>query len=305
MGAPLMKRYVIDLFCGEGGATVGYMEAGYTCVGVENISDRAKRYEKTGSKVYDGDFIEGFEYWRDKLGDENIAFVHASPPCQTFSTATPDYARVRYTDYMSITRQLLEKSGIPFVIENVPRAFKMCGWEPTIILNGRMFADLWAEWDFWNQPATLMPFKGRLVNGKVMTQRQAIEQITDSDGNYFEEEWKKSRAYSKKARPMVDGQRWGVLRPRAFLASFHIDSLECVRDDNVYAVTVTTSPNATCTWNQLNRTTLKPESASAIMAGQKFKGKLDHMSMDGVGEAIPPDYALHIAQSFKKWEKFK
>jgi DNA (cytosine-5)-methyltransferase 1 len=46
--------------------------------------------------------------------------VHASPPCQRFSTATLDGSR--HPDLIGMTRSLLEEYDRPYVIENVPAA---------------------------------------------------------------------------------------------------------------------------------------------------------------------------------------
>lgn len=294
----MSRRYVVDLFSCEGGAAVGYEAAEFSLLGVEKDPERSRNYP---FQCETADFRAGLDHWLERHGDD-VAFIHASPPCQTFSTATPDYARARYLDLMQPTRELLEGTGKPWVIENIPRAFRALGWEPTATLNGEMFPDLWCDWDFWGQSATLKPYKGRINpgTGKPYTQQEAVEEITGPDGNYLPGEGKeKSRGYNRRPRVMVAGQRWGVLRPRAFLASFPI-SEPSERRAPVYIVSVTTSPNNTCTWNQLNRTTLTPRSAAAIMAGQKFKGKLDHMSMKGAGESIPPEYTLHIARCYEE-----
>ena len=56
--------------------------------------------------------------------------IHASPPCQAFSTSTAD--RSRHPDLIAPTRALLEESGRPYVIENVQGAplsgyLRLCG----------------------------------------------------------------------------------------------------------------------------------------------------------------------------------
>ncbi len=50
--------------------------------------------------------------------------IHASPPCQAYTMAaqTQRNAGVVYPDLLAPTRELLEASGLPWVIENVPRA---------------------------------------------------------------------------------------------------------------------------------------------------------------------------------------
>lgn len=72
---------LLDLFCGAGGAAVGYHRAGFTeIVGVDNKPQ--PRYPFT--------FVLGdaLEYVREH-GREFDA-IHASPPCQKFTTLTMD-----------------------------------------------------------------------------------------------------------------------------------------------------------------------------------------------------------------------
>lgn len=64
-------------------------------------------------------------------------FVWASPPCQAYTQASLSQRRAgkAYPDLMSATRKKLIDSGIPYIIENVPRA----PMRPDIILCGSMF----------------------------------------------------------------------------------------------------------------------------------------------------------------------
>jgi DNA (cytosine-5)-methyltransferase 1 len=59
--------------------------------------------------------------------------IHASPPCQAYSTATLDHSR--HPDFYEPTRNLLQNMGLPWVIENVIGAPYQSG----IILCGSMF----------------------------------------------------------------------------------------------------------------------------------------------------------------------
>jgi DNA (cytosine-5)-methyltransferase 1 len=96
---------LLDLFCGAGGAAMGYHRAGFEVVGVDNRPQPNYPFE----------FIQGdaLAYVRGLLlGDWDWAdAVHASPPCQDYSTA------MRHP-----VRELLQKTGLPWVIENVPGA---------------------------------------------------------------------------------------------------------------------------------------------------------------------------------------
>ena len=74
----------------------------------------------------------GDEWW---LSD--FDFIHASPPCQFVTYAASQWRKAgrTYPDLIAPTRQLLQAAGLPYVIENVPRAPLI----NPIILTGAMF----------------------------------------------------------------------------------------------------------------------------------------------------------------------
>jgi DNA (cytosine-5)-methyltransferase 1 len=110
----------LDLFSGAGGAAMGYHRAGFDVVGVDLASQPRYPFE-----FHQGDAMT----W--PLGGFDV--VHASPPCQRYSTATPD--RSAHPDLYGPTRDRLEASGVPWVIENVIGAPYRCG----LVLCGSMF----------------------------------------------------------------------------------------------------------------------------------------------------------------------
>lgn len=125
-----MTARLLDLFCGEGGAAAGYIAAGFDVTGVD-LQDKAKRYP--------GTFVRGdaMEYLA-KHGHEYDA-IHASPPCQAYSIATagnPE-ARAKHGRFIAVTRDLLELTGKPWVIENVQQA--RSEMNDPILLCGRTF----------------------------------------------------------------------------------------------------------------------------------------------------------------------
>jgi DNA (cytosine-5)-methyltransferase 1 len=48
--------------------------------------------------------------------------IHASPPCQAYSMANNIHGRDDHPDLLAEVRELLEATGLPYVIENVPGA---------------------------------------------------------------------------------------------------------------------------------------------------------------------------------------
>ena len=119
----MVKRMrILDLFCGAGGAAMGYNRAGFDVVGVD-INPQPN---------YPFEFIIGDAM--ELVSETSKAFdaIHASPPCQGYSTVTPNkhnHARV-----IDMVREALEATALPYVIENVEGAarnlrdpIRLCG----------------------------------------------------------------------------------------------------------------------------------------------------------------------------------
>ena len=114
---------LLDLFCGAGGASVGYHRAGFDVVGVD-----IEPHPDYPFPLLVADALEFVLDWADAW---NFDAIHASPPCQRFSTATGDN-RDKWPDLIESTRQALDATGLPWVIENVPQAplqdpIRLCG----------------------------------------------------------------------------------------------------------------------------------------------------------------------------------
>ena len=108
------KPRLLDLFCGAGGASKGYQDAGFQIVGVDINPQPNYPFE-----FHQDDALEwgaGFDWVED------FDAIHASPPCQAF-TAYRRTGRVgEYPDLIAETRELLNKTGLPWVMENVEGA---------------------------------------------------------------------------------------------------------------------------------------------------------------------------------------
>ena len=103
---------LLDLFCGAGGAAMGYHRAGFTnIVGVDNRSQ--KRYPFTFVQA------DALEYLAEHGGEFDV--IHASPPCQAYSRLRhlPWLSGREYPRLIERTRSLLIASSKPYVIENV------------------------------------------------------------------------------------------------------------------------------------------------------------------------------------------
>ena len=110
-----MKPRLLDLFCCEGGASMGYYRAGWDVTGVDILPRFAKRYP---FRFVAANALEyAADHWRE------YDAIHASPPCQAYSIATLGSGKQgNHPRLVEPTREALAATGLPYVIENVPRA---------------------------------------------------------------------------------------------------------------------------------------------------------------------------------------
>lgn len=103
------NKYVLDLFCGDGLAAQGYIESGFITIGADLVD----------TKYYPGYFLK--MDWREALirFSPMVEFIHASPPCQTHSKLK-GLCKYQYSNYTSLVKKWLERTGKKYVIENVP-----------------------------------------------------------------------------------------------------------------------------------------------------------------------------------------
>lgn len=121
------RPLLLDLFCGAGGAAMGYHRAGFDVVGVDLNPQPNYPFA-----FYQADALEFLLDFGGKFDA-----VHASPPCQRYSAMSkcrPGIAE-EYPDLVDQVRNLLVMNGLPCVIENVPGAPLL---DP-ITLCGQMF----------------------------------------------------------------------------------------------------------------------------------------------------------------------
>lgn len=107
---------LLDLFCGAGGASVGYRRAGFDVVGVD-IHPQPN---------YPFPFVQedamGYLQYFYRSPFDAFDAIHASPPCQGYSTQTAD--KSKHQRLIEPVRKLLDQTGLPYVIENVEGARK-------------------------------------------------------------------------------------------------------------------------------------------------------------------------------------
>jgi DNA (cytosine-5)-methyltransferase 1 len=119
----MTRPWLLDLFCGAGGAAMGYASMGFEVIGADIV------YQQN----YPFEFHQA-----DALTFPLVGFdaIHASPPCQHYANVTrwrgdPD----DHPDLIGPTRKRLAASGVPWVIENIPEA----PIRPDYLLCGSMF----------------------------------------------------------------------------------------------------------------------------------------------------------------------
>lgn len=116
---------LLDLFCGAGGAGMGYSRAGFDVTGVD-IKPQ---------KNYPFPFVQAdaLEYLAQHGHEYDV--IHASPPCQAYAGVTAWRGdRSKHPDLIAATQAGIRTLNVPYVIENVPDArrylrtpFMLCG----------------------------------------------------------------------------------------------------------------------------------------------------------------------------------
>ena len=115
---------LLDLFCGAGGAAMGYHRAGFDeIIGIDIVDQPNYPFEFIQADALTHP-LEGFD------------LVHASPPCQAYSVAGLAFPILRSGRYPALIEPIRERlQGRSYVIENVPGA----PLRADIILCGSMF----------------------------------------------------------------------------------------------------------------------------------------------------------------------
>lgn len=131
-----MKPRLLDLFCGPGFAARGYALAGWEVVGIDIEPQPFYPFE-----FHHADALRALEVLIDGAWDvvdgvfpvRPFGGIHASPPCFRYSSITAvSGTPTDHPDLVGPTRDLLERTGLPWVMENVPRSplrspYVICG----------------------------------------------------------------------------------------------------------------------------------------------------------------------------------
>jgi DNA (cytosine-5)-methyltransferase 1 len=118
----MSRPRLLDLFCGAGGAAVGYDRAGFDVVGVDVKPQPHYPFEFVQADAMTSP-LDGFDAY------------HASAPCQDHTPLAALVGTHGTGWLLGAIRERLSATGKPFVLENVPGA----PMRPDVILCGHMF----------------------------------------------------------------------------------------------------------------------------------------------------------------------
>jgi DNA (cytosine-5)-methyltransferase 1 len=145
-----MKPKLLDLYCKAGGCSAGYAKAGFEVIGVDiNLQPN-----------YPFEFIQAdaLEILKDRSFISQFDVIAASPPCQFHSKAKSlSVARNggkygNHVDLIPQTRELLQESGKPYIIENVAGA----PLNNPVKLFGSQFKNLYTQRERWFESNILL-----------------------------------------------------------------------------------------------------------------------------------------------------
>jgi DNA (cytosine-5)-methyltransferase 1 len=122
-----MKATVIDLFCGCGGLSCGFMKAGYDIViGIDNWKDAIETFNYNHTKNV-GKVLDLSNAQPDELGiKNNIDVIIGGPPCQGYSIAGKRIIEDERNElYKSFVRFVDHYKPKAFLMENVPNIISM------------------------------------------------------------------------------------------------------------------------------------------------------------------------------------
>lgn len=124
----MRRPKALDLFCRNGGTSVGLHRAGFDVTGVDQLDCSA---------VYPFEFVQGDAIEYAKEHGHEYELIMAGPPCQNqISITKANRKRPGWVDdhenLIPPTRQALDAIGVPYMIENPPSEYiradvSLCG----------------------------------------------------------------------------------------------------------------------------------------------------------------------------------
>ena len=154
----MSRPRLLDLGCCRGGGAWGYWLAGFDVIGVD-IEPQP---------LYPFPMVVG-DMTNPPVDLRAFDAIHASPPCQRYSTSTASTGNPEaHPDLIPPVRELLESSGLPYVIENVEgaplrRDLVLCGSMFGLQVRRHRVFEL-GHWIAWGAPPCQHRRQGRTVD---------------------------------------------------------------------------------------------------------------------------------------------
>jgi len=137
---------ILSLFCSAGGDSVGYHRSGFDVIGVDILTQPNYPFEFVHANALE--MLADLARWPKA---HRLAAIHASPPCQRYSDlAHRNGNGDAWPDLIGPVREMLEATGLPYVIENVEGAplrdpITLCGtmFPGLRVIRHRLFETNW------------------------------------------------------------------------------------------------------------------------------------------------------------------
>ena len=279
----MAEHTVLDLFCGEGGAALGYAQAGFRVIGVdmnhptnphatENFIKKLR--PKDGHLIFKGDWKAGLElFWR------HVDLIHASPPCQLYSGARGGRGDdSQHPDLIHEVRNALKGRDVPFVIENVKGARKQL--DHPEMLCGCMF-ELTVKYATPRDPSNPLAKEVKFKTGK----GKPIERDCGC------------QVYGICNPKHLTEHTYGLRRERFFESGGWILSTPSKHNQEHHKL-----PNIPVTSGNPSSFYYANGSFPISVDAKKTVMGCDWMTPKGIAEAIPPAFTHYIGERFLEWQ---
>lgn len=280
MSAPVL----LDLYCCQGGAGMGYHRAGFRVVGVDTKPQPRYPFEFVQADALA--FLEKHGPYFDA--------VHASPPCQAFTTLRHLPTSRSHPNLIPATRELLDSLGKPYVIENVPGAPLL----NPVVLCGTMF-DLRTRCGAQLRRHRLFETNWLLMCGLVCWHGAHTCTVTghNPENTGARKRNRKDRTITITGHspydPAKEKAKQRAKVPVISIFGEHARDRSAERQQCTRTITITGStPQQNVVRNQ-ERETFSVDDAREAMG-------IDWMGMKGLSQAIPPAYTEFIGRQLER-----
>lgn len=262
------KPRLLDLFCGAGGCSEGYVRAGFEVTGVDIMPQKSYPYRFVQADALD--YVKHLGHFYDA--------IHASPPCQAFSVLKNMRHSKKHPNLVPQTRAALIQSGKPYVIENVPGA----PLRADIMLCGTMFG-LKTPCGAELRRHRIFETNWLVMNG-LQCRHHANDRVIGVYGDHPRDGSEFTERETKNTNSVFGGKGRGLAKTISVHGS-HPRSGNGKHERKTISVTGSTPQNFSGI--KVGRKVFKVSDAQAAMG-------IDWMTMKGLSQAIPPVYTEFI-----------